>query len=47
MPDICNAFNNRGVAYASKRQLYRAIQDLDQTIRINPNDALAFGNPYT
>jgi tetratricopeptide (TPR) repeat protein len=42
--NLATAFNNRGVAYASKRQLDRAIQDLDQAIRINPSDALAFGN---
>jgi tetratricopeptide (TPR) repeat protein len=44
LQNLATAFNNRGVAYASKRQLDRAIQDFDQAIRINPNDALAFGN---
>jgi tetratricopeptide (TPR) repeat protein len=42
--NLATAFNNRGVAYASKRRLDRAVQDYDQAIRINPNDALAFGN---
>ena len=32
------------VAYADKGQLDRAIQDYDQAIRLNPNDADAFTN---
>jgi tetratricopeptide (TPR) repeat protein len=40
--NLATAFNNRGVAYASKRQLDRAIQDYDEAIRINPNFADGF-----
>jgi tetratricopeptide (TPR) repeat protein len=42
--DLATAFNNRGVAYASKRQLDRAIQDYDLAIRIKPNYAEALHN---
>jgi tetratricopeptide (TPR) repeat protein len=36
------AFVSRGAAYAAKDQYDRAIEDLDQAIRLNPNDAIAF-----
>src|SRR6266704_3602357 len=36
------AFSNRGDAYNSKREYDRAIQDLDQAIRLDPNYARAF-----
>ena len=38
------AFNKRGRAHLFKDQLNRAIEDFDQAIRLNPNDALAFIN---
>jgi tetratricopeptide (TPR) repeat protein len=37
-------FYNRGLAYLLKDQYDRAIEDFDQAIRLNPNDALAFNN---
>jgi tetratricopeptide (TPR) repeat protein len=39
---ITRAFSNRGGAYIRKGQYDRAIQDLDQAIRRDPNYALAF-----
>ena len=41
------AFNNRGLAYARNGQLDRAIEDLDQAIRLDPNLAEAFNNRGT
>ena len=40
--NLAVAFTNRGVAYERKGQYDRAIQDYDQAIRLNPNDANAF-----
>ncbi len=34
----------RGLIYARKGEYDRAIQDYDQAIRLNPNDAQAFNN---
>ena len=42
--DLAAAFLNRGRAYAGKREYDRAIQDLDQAIRLDPNLALAFNS---
>jgi len=48
-PDLASPFRNRGIAYAAKAQYDRAIEDLDQAIRLDPKDAPAFndrGNAY-
>src|SRR5580698_3461390 len=42
--NLAVAFSSRGTAYARKGQYDRAIEDLDQAIRLNPNDAVAFNN---
>jgi tetratricopeptide (TPR) repeat protein len=39
---LATDFYNRGVAYLRKDQYDRAIEDFDQSIRLNPNYALAF-----
>jgi tetratricopeptide (TPR) repeat protein len=39
-----DAFYTRGNAYRAKGQHDRAIQDYDQTIRVNPQYAAAFFN---
>src|SRR3712207_8721220 len=36
--------NNRGSAYLAKGELDRAIADLDQAIRLNPQIPMAFSN---
>src|SRR5262249_31722958 len=36
------AFINRGTEYTRKRDFDRAISDLNEAIRLNPNDARAF-----
>jgi tetratricopeptide (TPR) repeat protein len=41
---LARAFNNRGIAYRDKRDYDRAIQDLDEAIRLDPNNAFAFNN---
>src|SRR5258707_5821265 len=38
------AFGNRGNAYFGKAQYDRAIQDLDQAIKLDPDYAAAFSN---
>ena len=38
------AFNNRGNAYKNKGQYDRAIQDYDEVIRLDPNQAVTFFN---
>src|SRR5277367_6015472 len=38
------AFANRGYAYRHKREYDRAIQDLDQAIKLDANNALAFND---
>src|SRR5262249_1638069 len=38
---LAAAFANRGYAYRNKREYDRAIQDLDQAIKLDPNNALA------
>src|SRR6516164_1013951 len=41
---LAAAIANRGYAYRNKREYDRAIQDLDQAIKLDPNLALAFAN---
>ena len=41
---LAEAFNNRGLAYRSKDDSDRAIQDYSQAIRINPKFASAYNN---
>ncbi len=43
-PDLFFAFNNRGNAYASKRDYDRAIRDYTEALRLNPKYAAAFRN---
>ncbi|RKU38799.1 hypothetical protein C6496_04655 [Candidatus Poribacteria bacterium] len=38
------AHSNRGVAYSKKGETGRAIEDYDQTIRLNPESAVAYNN---
>src|SRR5215469_15742736 len=42
--ELAAAFADRGYAYRNKRDYDRAIQDLDQAIKLDPNNALAFTN---
>jgi tetratricopeptide (TPR) repeat protein len=42
--EAVSAFNNRAIAYATKRLYDRAIADLDEAIRIDPNYARSFNN---
>ena len=41
---LARSFNNSGNVYYAKKDYDRAIQDYDQTIRLNPSYALAFYN---
>ena len=41
---LAEAFNNRGMAYRSKDDIDRAIQDYNRAIQINPKSASAFNN---
>ena len=41
---LSSAFSNRGLAYSSKGETDRAIQDYDQSIRLNPQNAATFNN---
>src|SRR5216117_727816 len=43
-PDLFFAFNNRGNAYAGKRDYDRAIRDYSEALRLNPKYAAAFRN---
>src|SRR5947209_14774436 len=38
------AYNNRGNAYTTKGEYDRAVQDCDESIKLNPNYARAFNN---
>jgi tetratricopeptide (TPR) repeat protein len=42
--NIATAFGNRGLAYNNKKQYDRAIEDLDEAIRLNPSYTFAFNN---
>ena len=41
---LSNAFSNRGLAYSANGESDRAIQDYDQSIRLNPKNAATFNN---
>src|SRR6266404_2615694 len=41
---LARALNNRGIAYREKGEYDRAVQDLDEATRLDPNYALAFNN---
>src|ERR1700740_1708386 len=41
---LATAFDNRAVAYRRKGQYDRALQDYEQAIRLNPNNANAYNN---
>ena len=43
-PDIFFAFNNRGNAYAARRDYDRALRDYDEALRFNPKYAGALRN---
>jgi tetratricopeptide (TPR) repeat protein len=41
---LATAFDNRGVAYKLKGQYDQALQDYEQAMRLNPNNANAYNN---
>jgi tetratricopeptide (TPR) repeat protein len=41
---LASAFNNRGVAYRYKGEYERALEDYNEAIRLNPNDASHYNN---
>ena len=41
---VSTAHYNRGAAYSKKGEIERAIEDWDQTIRLNPESAAAYNN---
>src|SRR5271168_4285689 len=43
-PDFADAFKGRGAVYAKKGQYDRAMQDLDEAIKLKPDDAEALNN---
>ena len=43
-PDFAGAYNNRGIAYASKGDPDRAIQDYDKALELEPDLAEAYNN---
>ena len=43
-PDIADAYNNRGIAYAGKGEFERAIADYDKAIKFKPDVADAYNN---
>jgi tetratricopeptide (TPR) repeat protein len=42
--DLAEAYVNRGNAYRNMRQFAQAIQDYDQALKLNPEDAETFYN---
>ena len=40
--NLAKAFSSRGFAYLLRGQSNGAIQDYDQAIRLNPNDAVSY-----
>ena len=44
IPDYILALNDRGIAYAAKGNVERAIQDFDQAILLDPRDGFAYNN---
>ena len=42
--DKFKAFNDRGFAYADLGEYQKAINDYDQAIALDPDDAISFGN---
>jgi len=42
--DKAGFFNNRGLAYEHEHRYDRAITDFDQSVQLDPNDAIAFFN---
>jgi tetratricopeptide (TPR) repeat protein len=42
--DLAAAYNNRGYAYDDLGQYSRAIEDYDQALHFDPNDAVAYQN---
>ena len=41
---LASAFNNRGLAFAQKDEYGRAMQDLDHSIKLDPDSAWGFNN---
>ena len=44
VPNLADAYNNRGNAYAAKGEYDRAIDDYNQALQLNPNDTEAYNN---
>ncbi|MGB6967876.1 MAG: tetratricopeptide repeat protein, partial [Methyloceanibacter sp.] len=43
-PHVALAYGNRGVAYLSKREVKRAIEDFDQALEIDPRQPKVYVN---
>jgi tetratricopeptide (TPR) repeat protein len=44
MMDPAAAYDNRGACYRLKGQFDRALQDIERSIRLNPNSAETYNN---